>query len=378
MKPWIILTVLAVALTAAITVAGTFISSESGPIGPEFPAPVRRSGPLPKLVLNEDNVFKLNDVSQETKGSHEWTIKNDGEGVLEIRGDSTSCSCTTSDLFEGSDLKTGKLVMINPGESKQVKVNYNTKKFTGNYRQFIKVATNDPDKPVIDLVFQGTVKQALVTLPADPSVSFMNVGNDEPVLRRLIVSSPDHPETKITKMVCSNPELIDVQQVALTPEEAKQHKFDSGYWINITLKPSPNLGEFNEEIVVETDHPLRKSIPLAIKVKGKIVGPVSVIPEKVQMFNATSSDGGSQDLTIWARNRSALNLTVASKPEGMDVSIVQQPSQPEIKGSHYKMTVTLAAGRDPGLVEGEILLKTDDPKASEIRVPVAVLIKGSR
>ncbi len=96
------------------------------------------------------------------------------------------------------------------------------------------------------------------------------------------------------------------------------------------------------------------------------------------MFNATSSDGGSQDLTIWARNRSALNLTVASKPEGMDVSIVQQPSQPEIKGSHYKMTVTLAAGRDPGLVEGEILLKTDDPKASEIRVPVAVLIKGSR
>lgn len=96
------------------------------------------------------------------------------------------------------------------------------------------------------------------------------------------------------------------------------------------------------------------------------------------MSNATASGGGSQDITIWARSRSSVNFSVDKKPSGMNVSITPLPHNPGAKGSSYKMTVKLEPGAESGLISDEIVLKSDDPKASEIRVPVSVLIKGSR
>jgi hypothetical protein len=375
MKSWILLTLLAVALTAVVTVAMPYIATDTSPRGPEFPALPPPDGPAPKLVIDQGTKYDFKVLGQEYKGEHQWTFTNEGKGVLEVRGSTVSCSCMSSDFFEGPEKKTGKLVKIQPGESKVITVNFDTKKWT-NYNQYVTLATNDPDLPTLNLTITGVVKPAIVTMPPDPSVSFASVGNEEPAHRRLMLGSPDHPEIKITKIISSNPDLIVGESQELTPEEAKNFKLDKGYWINITLKPSPNLGDFNEEIVVETDHPSQKTV--SVKAKGKIVGPISLIPDKVEMFNATSSNGGSQVLTIWARGRASVNFVVEKKPEGMEVSIEPQPANPDVKGSSYKMTVKLAPGLESGRVEGEIFLKTDDPKATEIHVPVNVLIKGAR
>jgi Protein of unknown function (DUF1573) len=374
MKSWILLTVLTIGITAVITVAGTFFSTET-PNGPEFPAPPKPDGPAPKLVIDGNLTYNFGTLGQKTPGTHPWTFTNAGQGVLEVRGSSTTCSCTTSALFEGAEMKTGKLITIQPGESKQISVNWNTKQFENHYRQAITAGTNDPDRPTVELAVEGTIKLALVTVPSDSAVSFMNISNDEPVLRRVLVASPDRPDTKITGSVISNPSLLSVEVRDLSPEENKNYKFEKAHWIDITLKPTPNLGEFNEEIVVETDHPMRKS--LTIKVKGKVTGPISIIPEKVDIRDATSSNGGTQTLTIWARARTSVNFTIDKKPAGMDVEIESQPASPGMKGSKYKMIVKLAPGLEAGPIDGEIVLKTDEPKASEIRIPVAVLIKGT-
>jgi hypothetical protein len=376
MKRWILLLVLAIGITAIVTVSVQFLPSDASTTGPEFPAPLKQEGPAPKLVIDEDTVYKFNVLAQETKGKHEWTFKNEGPGVLEVRGESVTCSCTTSDLFDSKDLKAGKSMMIPPGESRQVTVNWDTKKFEGPYRQFVKVATNDPDRPSLDLVIQGTVKQPLITLPPDSSVSFLNVSNEEPSVRRVIVTSPDHPEMKITGTVSSNPELLGAEVSELPAEEAAKYKFEKAFQILVTLKHSPNLGDFNEQITVETDHPSKKFF--VIKAKGKITGPISLIPDKVTMPNASSLSGGSQEMTIWSRNRSSVNFTVDKKPKGIEVAIAPLSVAPDGKASSYKMTVKLEPGQETGPLEDEIVLKTDDPKASEIHVPVSLLIKGSR
>jgi hypothetical protein len=377
MKPWIILIVLAVTITAASTVAVSFLSVE--PSGKDFayPAPPKPDAPPPALVIDEDLTYNYGVMAQQTQGKHAWPFKNTGPGPLELRGTATSCSCTSADLFEEKDGKTGKTITLQPGESRPIQVTWNTKLNDGKWGQTVTIGTNDPMRPQVVLGFMGTVRPAITTVPGDPSLSLGAVSNEESTRRRIALFSADRPDLKILRVASSNPDLVVAEARPMTPEEAKGMKAEKGYAIEVTVKPSPNLGEFAEEILVETDHPQKSE--LRFKVKGKVTGPISVTPEKATVRGATSGDGGSEALTIWARGRPEVSFAVEKKPPGMDVTVEPIPApNASAKGSKYRMTVKVVPGIESGRIVDEIVLKTDDPKVKELRVPVDVLVQGAR
>ncbi len=373
MKSWLILIALAVGLTAVATIAVPYLSENSSVRGPSLPAPPKPSGPTPALVVEEDVVHKFGILPQETTGRHSWVFKNTGAGPLVLRGTSKTCSCTTAELFgaEGD-----KEVRIGPGESMPIEVTFQTKHNDGSYRQSVTIGTNDPERPSIVLTVEGTIRPALTTFPSDPSMNFMMVSNDEPASRKIALWSAGRPDLKITRMASSNPALISVDSRPLTEEEIKGMKGEKGYAVEVTIKPSSNLGEFAEEVLVETDHPRMKE--LRFKVVGKISGPITATPEKVTLRGATSSNGGSEDVTLWARGRTSVNFVIEKKPPGFEVAIVPLAQPAGIKGSKYKMSVKLVPGTESGRIVDEIVLKTDDPKVVELRVPVDVLVQGAR
>jgi hypothetical protein len=54
-------------------------------------------------------------------------------------------------------------------------------------------------------------------------------------------------------------------------------------------------------------------------------------------------------------------------------------TQPEgAKGSMYKFVVKVKPGAESGRILDEIVLKTDHPDAIELKIPVDVLITGTR
>ncbi len=373
MKSWIILIGLAVAITAVATFAVPLLSTDTPSRGPAFPAPSKPQGPAPSVVLEEDYVHKFGVLPQETLGRHSWVFKNVGAGVLELRGTSKTCSCTTAELF-GSD--GTKEIKIKPGESLPLEVTFQTKHNDGSYRQSVTIGTNDPEHPSIQLTVEGTVRPAIVTMPSDPSMNFQSVSNDEPYHRKIALYSADMPDLKLNRVTSSNPALLDVVSRPLTEEETKSLKADKGYAIEVTVKPSTHLGEFAEEVLVETDHPRQPQ--LRFKVTGKITGPITATPETVTLRGATSSNGGTQDITLWARGRASVKFQVEKLPPGMEVTIDPSPQPAEVKGSKYRMRVRLVPGIESGRIVEEIVLKTDDPKADELRIPVDALVQGAR
>jgi len=143
----------------------------------------------------------------------------------------------------------------------------------------------------------------------------------------------------------------------------------------VTLKATPILGAFAEEVVLETDHPRQKE--LHFNVIGKVTGPITVAPERVVLRNATTTKGsGTAELILWARGRSSVQIVVDKKPPGLDVAIEPVPMPAGSKGSKYKMTVKVVPGTAAGPIDDEIVLKTDAPQANEVRVPVDVLVIG--
>lgn len=376
MKPWFILIGLSVALTAAATVAVPLMSSSSVKKELAYPAPAKRDGPAPAVQVVEDPVYNFGFLPQQYVGHHSWTIKNAGAGPLELSGAGSTCSCTTAALF-GPDKKPTKRLVIPAGETYPLEVTFETKMWNNEkWSQSVTIATNDPNYPSVVLRVEGVVKPAITTVPGDPSISFGQVGNEDRLSRNIALFSNDRPDFKITKLVSNNPAMIEVTARPLTPEELATFRVEKGHVVEITLKPSSHLGAFAEEVLIETDHPQKSEF--RYKVVGKVTGPISHIPERIVIRGATARAGGTEIVKVFARNRTAVHFTVEKKPQALELSI-EPISQPGItKGSMYKMIVKLIPGTEPGRIVDEIVLTTDDPSATEVKIPVDILVQGSR
>jgi len=220
MKSWIILIVLAVAITAVATVAVPFLTSDDSKAGPDFPAVSSTAGPTPRAEVEGDLTYKFGVMAQETEGKHGWTFKNTGPGPLELRNLGTDCSCTIAQLGKPTSAESPSTLAIQPGSSEPIELTWNTRKVDGPYRKSARIGTNDPNRPEITLAVEGEVHPAVVTIPPDRSISFQTVNNDEPHTVSAFVTSSDYPDLKVIRAISSNPSLLGVETRAPTPEEA--------------------------------------------------------------------------------------------------------------------------------------------------------------
>jgi uncharacterized membrane protein len=185
--------------------------------------------------------------------------------------------------------------------------------------------------------------------------------------------SPEHPGMRITKISTSKPEFIQVKQIALTPKESEQLKTKGGYRLDIEIKPGMALGNFRDQVVLETDHPDQPKVELTLA--GSVNGPISVMPANLSMISVNGKEGSSGQVTMLVRGQHACNFKVIHKPENVDVSI--EPNEtPTLKG-RYRLTVTVPPGTSAGQVNDQIILQTDHPSARELKIPVNIVIGAS-
>lgn len=101
-------------------------------------------------------------ITDPTTITHEFTIQNNGSGILEISKIETSCHCTNATLEIngevsgpfGMDGSPGSwMVQMNPRESAILTIYYNTlyhpQPDTGEQVRYINVYTNDASNPVV-------------------------------------------------------------------------------------------------------------------------------------------------------------------------------------------------------------------------------------
>ena len=90
------------------------------------------------------------------------------------------------------------------------------------------------------------------------------------------------------------------------------------------------------------------------------------------MTGVSSRDGASRDLTLLVRGNRATHFEVAKKPAKLEVAIA--PDEAAAAKGRYRLTVIVPRGTAAGPVAGDIVLKTDHPKVSELKIPVDILV----
>jgi hypothetical protein len=361
MLRWVILAVAVVGLTAVATFVVQYLPDPEA--APRVPVEAA-TGPRPKLELDQDLIYEFGKMAQHTLGKHTWQVKNAGERDLELwmEGKPT-CSCTIAKL------ENGQKAVLKPGESTTIDLEWNTKDFQEKYSQGATFGTNDPGRPTFHLTVAGQVYPPVIVFP-DKMLQFPAISNEEPHKARLAVFSQDRPQMKVTKAVTSKPGVIVAHVTPMNPEDAKQIKVEGGYSLEVELLPGLPQGVFHEDVTIQTDHPNQPEVKVTIA--GRAIGPISVVPEGLRMAGANGLRGSAGALTLLVRGNRETHFEVMKKPEKVQVDV--QPDTATPAKGRYRLTVTIPPGTPAGPVDGEIVLKTDHPRASELKIPVHILV----
>jgi Protein of unknown function (DUF1573) len=374
MKRWIALIVLVIGLSGAATLM-TQIGTNSE-AGPTLHAVNAGTGPRPKVVIEAPLLYDFGTMSQHRKNSHVWELKNAGDADLEIWLEESTCSCTIGKLAVTAEGERALKphVRVKPNETTPIAVDWDTKQFPNpSYSQSVKIGTTDPARPTFTLTVKGTVYPPVQVYPPE-MINLPAISNEEVSRTAVAVYSMDMPNMKVTKVSTGRPDFFKATHAQMTDAERKQlHVLGGGHRVEVEIKPGLPLGQFADTLLIETDHPLQKEIKVSIR--GYATGPISVVPAKLSL-RANGAVGATTSMSVHVRGGEPVKFEVAQKP-GKHVNITITPYSGEKQKGRWRLTVAVPPGTPAMRMDNDLILHTDHPRASEIKIPADIIVTNS-
>ncbi|PQO26937.1 hypothetical protein C5Y96_19350 [Blastopirellula marina] len=231
------------------------------------------SDDAPQAVVEGGTVFVFGRMELNSVGKHTFIVRNEGQGVLELTMEGTTCKCTMADLKEGDKLE------VAPGESTEIKLEWRPKSYQEDFAQTARIATNDPRNSLLELRITGSVVQAVVLDPAEVRFTNLAAGETRKAATKALSYKESAFEIKDLSVTGEQSDLVSVTQRPLTEEELKQANGAlAGYLLEVEVKPGLPLGTNRHTIVAHTTSEFAPE--LEIPVTSFIVGDISVIAVK--------------------------------------------------------------------------------------------------
>jgi hypothetical protein len=304
-------------------------------------------GHEPKAAVSTP-LYDFGSALEGTMVNHTFTIKNDGQGYLDIRGIKTSCGCTT-----GNPSKTH----VAPGDTSDIAVSFDTHFQKGHQVRTITAYTNDPNNPQVAMTMQGIVKKQVEAVPGE--VAFGNVKRGTEDTREVLINdlNPGRGTFNVGPVSNSSSSIKVVQE--------KRPDGKPGALLKISLLKTMPVGPFDDAIKITTNR-----VPLQVDVFGTVAGDLNIDPAQVS-FGIVPR--GQDIVRIFKLSNQGPHpvkvLEVASSSPA--VGAIAEPVTP---GREYKVTVTLRHGTPDGQLRGNLTIKTDDPDQATMTVPFYAIV----
>ncbi|MCW8804855.1 MAG: DUF1573 domain-containing protein [Ignavibacteriaceae bacterium] len=122
----------------------------------------------PTLILQQSS-FDFGDIKQGDKVSHTFVISNGGGDLLKISDVKASCGCTAA----APDKRE-----LAPGESTNLVVTFNSTGRMGKQSKTVRIYSNDPKNPEMQLSITGNVVSASEMSSGVPTIYFGETQHD--------------------------------------------------------------------------------------------------------------------------------------------------------------------------------------------------------
>lgn len=185
----------------------------------------------PNLVV-EKPVFDFGEVAQGDQVPHAFKFRNDGDEPLRIDRVKSSCGCTAALL----SAKT-----LAPGESGEVKANFDTTRFRGAVTKTISLYSNDPQRPIKKMSIKGKIRETLSVVPERLTLKQVKAG--KVTVAQLTLQNNGDAALNLDKVTGTSSNLVVKLSVDTLP--AGQSTV-----IDVQLTPTPGMDRFSGYIII--------------------------------------------------------------------------------------------------------------------------------
>lgn len=257
----------------------------------------------PVLEVVGDIEYDFGSMMHGTSMSHDFLVKNSGEGPLVLEMGESSCKCTVGDL-DSSILK--------PGEETKVTLTWKAQAVMRDFGQSATIKTNDPDQTEVKFSIFGDITRSIVIVP--DALEIGNISDSEEVNRNFyVLSYLDGTEslTDLTWTADSSREFVELQAEKI---EAKGLKLQapkgakSAFEVSLKLKQGLAIGPFASRIQFGTNHG-EDVRTLELPVNGRVTGIIELQGgpsfdtrnNLLDLGNVSSSKGAKVTLLLFIR-----------------------------------------------------------------------------
>ncbi len=339
------------------------VDRKKSPASKPRPRPSGSGSGSPKISFPSHR-HDFGNIYEGTEVTHEFTVKNDGDGPLVISRVKASCGCTVPTKPEEA---------IEPGDTAQIKVIFNSKKRKGEQKKDISVFSNDPERPMMKLQIQANVIRQFWV---DPERLYLGslTKSQELEQKTLKVRWSEEVDVNVTNVTSSNP-AIQIDRKPFTDERGSgvelNVKFVGGVAKLTQGAAGAPMQRISEVITVETDNPNFAKTPITIN--GNIIPEVTMRP-RVLSFGVFSRDAKpvtKKVILTAARDFELSKPTVSSDLEFVEFEITEIRA-----GKQYQILAKLNPAAAPeGQFRKSITVKTNSGEFTDMKIPVFGKIK---
>jgi len=348
------------------------------------------SGPAPHAETAETR-HAFGTLGTGGSGSHEFVVRNAGDGPLTLRKGTTSCTCTVSDFeaIEGGSADGTRVVP--PGGETKIRVQWKGKPPGGPFRQQATILTDDPRRPEVVFTVEGTVVPTWKAVPDLLAVPRLSASSGERVTTDVFTYGTESPA--VTEVALDDPKFaqsVSFATAALSAEEvAAETGATGGFRLTVDLKPGLPIGPLKRTVRVSFTmaEPLVAEIPLEGTVGGDLVmaGPGWDSSRQALLLGTVSGKAGLRTrvfLTAKGPHRNSVRPTVREVvPEALQVTIGD--GSPIGTGGAVRIPIDIVIPPGSRAVNhlcsqqgpaGRIVLATGHPDSPEFTIPVCVAV----
>jgi len=330
-------------------------------------------------------------VGTGAKGSHVFTIRNTGRAPLTLTRGASSCSCTIGEIGGAEGKGADARAVVPPGGSAPVTVQWTGKGPGGPFRQQVTILTDDPRRPEIALVVEGTVVPTWKAVPEAVVLPRLSAGSGTSAGVTVFTFGTAAPTVKAAGVEGDAADgAFAVTTAPLTAAAlAAETGATGGFRVDVGIKPGLPLGRLRRTITVtfDMDGEVTAGIPLEGDVAGDLViaGAAWNTTRQSLMLGAVSGKAGlTTQLFITAKgpHAAAVRPVVRETVPGSLAVRVGEP-RPVGGGGSLRIPLEIAIAPGSGPVNhlcsesgppGKIVIETGHPDVPTLTIPVCVSI----
>ncbi len=303
----------------------------------------------PKPVCVESR-FQFGRVVRGTLVQHDFVVENRGTGPLII----THITMT-------APLTATRLPRVAPGERGSIPIELDTSAIDGPFDGQIILFLNDTATPEIRLSFAGEVFE---TVELSPLSAFF------------IATTRNRPKEQSIEIINHEPQPLRILKVE-HPTERFTTKLDTledgrRYRLTVLMSGIGPAGKHTERILVHTSSPVRPviNVPANTWLRERVY----TFPDEVDLgalpFQKIRQNPGlldrlTQTLMVYQAGGKTFEIKAHTDLTQITITAERGP-----QGDRWQLTIRINAGAQPGVINGSILVETNDPEFKTLTVPV--------